>query len=51
AVIALNESLHESPGISVLIQFRRSTRFHTVSTKNRYSGTQDWVALSLKIYA
>jgi hypothetical protein len=31
AVIALNESLHESPGLNALIQFRRSLRFHTAS--------------------
>jgi hypothetical protein len=31
AVIAFNESLHESPGLSALIQFRRSMRFHTPS--------------------
>ena len=35
AVIAFNESFHESPGLSALIQFRRSIRFHTL-----------WVALS-----
>ena len=37
AVIAFNESLHESPGLRALIQFKRSMRFHTGSTPWRPS--------------
>ncbi|SAL81541.1 IS66 Orf2 like protein [Caballeronia terrestris] len=37
AVIAFNESLHESPGLNALIQFKRSMRFHTGSTPWRPS--------------